>query len=165
MAAASLIHFGVDTCFRLPVLRSAGFEIAECDSLDELPEALASYPDAVVLEEEPDAVTEKAISLTRSRSKASLILFASGTYCSAPAVDLVIPSFTTPELWLHEIREIIERSHQVRAEAKKIKQMSVALVRDSAAARDASRETRERSMREREKMARRLVEMRKRPLD
>jgi hypothetical protein len=164
MATSSLVHFGVDSCFRLPVLRSAGFRISECDVLDELPIALASDPDAIVLEEEPQFLMEQAIALTRLQSTAPLIVFASETLRQAPPVDLVIRPLTTPEMWLWEIESLIARCQQLRAEAREIRQASAALFRSVAATRQASRETREQSVHQREKM-RRLLEMRKRSME
>jgi hypothetical protein len=104
---------------------------------------------------------EQAIATTRFHSVAPLILFASETAKPAPAVDLVIRPSATPDLWLHQIAALILRSHRVREEARQIQWRSAALVRVSVAARQASRETREQTERERHQM-RRLLEMHKR---
>jgi hypothetical protein len=113
---AFLVHFGVDTCFRLQVLRRAGYEIAECDSLEMLPRALASHPDAVVIEDDPAAMTERAIALTRLQSGVPLVLFAAEPCLTKVAVDLIIPAFTTPDQWLEEIRALIARTHEAIAQ-------------------------------------------------
>lgn len=110
MTPPSLVHFGVDTCFRLPVLRSAGFCIVECESIDELLTALTAHPDAVLLEEEQDRLTGQAIAVARSQSDAPVVLFAAEPCLQTCRVDLLIPAFTTPERWLEQIRVLVERT-------------------------------------------------------
>jgi hypothetical protein len=116
MAPPSLVHFGVDTCFRLPVLRSAGFRIVECESINEFSLALTSHPHAVVLEEEPDSAAGQAIAVARSQSDAPVILFAAEPCLHSYRVDLIIPAFTTPERWLEQIWALVERTHPAQQE-------------------------------------------------
>jgi hypothetical protein len=114
--AASVVHFGEDFCFRVSVLKSAGYVVAECDSVDGLSRALTWNPDAVVLEEGPRALIYEAISLTRSRSTASLILFRKNIDRFIPDVfDLVIPSLTEPQQWLNDIAALIARTKHLRS--------------------------------------------------
>lgn len=148
--AANVIHFGEDVCFRLPVLESAGYSVAECHSVELLSAALGQNPEAVLLEEEPKALTEAAAILIRSRSAASLILFRSEVDSfTAGDFDLVIPSLTPPEEWLSEIATLLERSHSIRMESQTLHRESSSLRQDSAAVRKAVSEERARSIRER----------------
>jgi hypothetical protein len=152
--ATSFIHFGEDICFRLPVLKSAGYSVAECHSFEVLSAALGQNPEAVLLEEQPRALTEAAAILTRSRSAASLILFRSEVDgFTAGDFDLVIPSLTPPEEWLSEIAELLQRSRIIRAESQAILKASSSLREDSAAVRKAVSEERARSIRERSRSA------------
>lgn len=154
-----LVHFGVDTCFRLPVLRRAGFEIAECDSLEMLSRALALHPDAVVMEEDPAAITERVIALTRSQSGVPLILFAAEPRLTKAAVDLIIPAFTTPDLWLEEIRVLITRTRaMVQTEA--IESKPAAWPSGSAVI-EISREEAERSAQEKKAPGSQRIEIRR----
>lgn len=126
MACSTLIYFGRDLCYRMPVMRNAGYEIAECVQLPELSAALSLHPDAVLLTGEAHIPLEQVIGVTRAASQAPLILFMSEIAPPGP-VDLVIPVFTLPEQWLHDIGAVIERFHQVQTgnwSGKKTGQMS-----------------------------------------
>src|SRR5947207_11384797 len=116
--AARVIHFGVDDCYRLSVLRRAGYDIDDCDNLNQLQAALESRADAdaVMVNDSTGAVPEFAISLARSRSSAPIILFpnSSRTYGSEE-VDLIVPCFTPPEEWLLKLANLIVRSRTLRA--------------------------------------------------
>jgi hypothetical protein len=148
--ATSVIHFGEDICFRLPVLESAGYSVAECHSIELLSAALRHNPEAVLLEEEPQSLIEAAAFLTRSRSAASLILFHSEVDSfTAGDFDLVIPSLTPPEEWLSEIADLLQQSRTIRAESQTLLKASSSLRQDSAAVRKAVSEERARSIRER----------------
>lgn len=81
--ACRIIHFGPDHAHRLMVLRSAGYAIDDCDSLDGLERAFEIEPGAdAVAVTETDArldgqAPEQVISLVRASSRAPLILFQS----------------------------------------------------------------------------------------
>lgn len=152
--ATSFIHFGEDLCFRLPVLESAGYSVAECHSIELLSAALGQNPEAVLLGEEPKVLAEAAAILTRSRSAASLILFRSEVDSfTAGDFDLIIPSLTSPEEWLSEIADLLQRSRTIRAESQTLLRASSSLREDSAAVRKAVTEERARSIRERSRAA------------
>jgi hypothetical protein len=148
--ATSVVHFGEDICFRLQVLESAGYSVAECHSIELLSSALRQNPEAVLLEEEPQSLIEAAAFLTRSCSAASLVLFRSEVDSfTAGDFDLVVPSLTPPEEWLSEIADLLQRSRAVRAESQTLHKASLFLRQDSAAVRKAVCEERARSIRER----------------
>jgi len=53
--AANIIHLGVDLATRVPVLKSAGFQVDICSSIDSLIETLEREEvDAVVAPQNPD---------------------------------------------------------------------------------------------------------------
>jgi hypothetical protein len=150
--AASIVHFGKDFCFRLSVLKIAGYAVAKCDSMEGLSTALSRNPDAVVLEEEPQTLIYKSISLIRSCSTASLILFRKDIDSFIPdQFDLIIPSLTEPQQWLSDIAALIERRRNICAQSQMIPQKSANLRQDSAAVRKSVREEREWSIPERSK--------------
>lgn len=150
--ATNLIHFGEDICFRLPVLQSAGYAVADCHSVEMLSAALSKGPEAVLLEEEPKLLVQAAAFLTRSRSTASLILFRSEVDSfTAGDFDLIIPSLTPPDEWLTEIVTLLERSRTIRMESQTLLKASSLLRQDSAALRKVVSEERARSIRERSK--------------
>lgn len=117
MTSGSLIHFGVDQCFRMRVLQGAGFSVADCESLEALSAELLERPDALVVEEEPNEQVDKAISLSRSFPAVPLILFRPLMETAPCSADLTIRSFTPPELWLHEIKDLIVRNHVLVAQS------------------------------------------------
>lgn len=142
--AATIVHFGQDTCFRLPVLRSAGYAVEECESLDRLSGLLAGNADAVMLEEEWQLYTPEAVALTRAYSSAPVVLFRNEPN---PVVfdgfDLVIPPLTAPEDWLRQIADLLEHSHAVQTAASELARSSATLRQESASVRDESRRLRE----------------------
>lgn len=145
MASGTVLHFGLDQCFRLRVLESAGFAVEDCPSLDDLSAELLREPDAIVLEEEPEGQVIKAIALSRSYPDIPLVLFRSLDPVSegpASSADLTIPSFTAPELWLREIEDMVERSRMLAAQSRRIRAESAALIQKCAAARRSSQRNR-----------------------
>jgi hypothetical protein len=148
--SVSVVHFGEDMWYRLPVLRSAGYNVEQCDSLENFSTFLAWGPEMVILEEEPQVPLRKAISFARARSNASLVLFRHEL--ATPLVeecDLVIPSLTAPEEWLVEIATLLEQSRIIRADSQALAQKSASLRKDAAAVREMTREIRARSVRQR----------------
>jgi hypothetical protein len=142
MASATLVHFGFDQCFRVRVLESAGFQVADCDSLDALSLQLMQEPKALLLEDEPVPQIDCAISLSKSYPELPVVYFR--CLPDIPVTrskDLVIPSFTPPELWLREIRQLVARSQAVLAESRRLRAQSAALARDCAAVHEDSRRT------------------------
>jgi hypothetical protein len=148
--SVSVVHFGEDMWYRLPVLRSVGYNVEQCDSLEHLSTFLAWSPDMVVLEEEPLVALRKAISFTRARSNASVVLFRHEVSTTlVEECDLIIPSLTAPEDWLLELAILLERSRTIRADSQALAQKSASLRKDAAAVREMTREIRARSVRQR----------------
>ena len=134
--AARVIHFGVDQCYRLSVLRRAGYDVDNCGSLIQLCEALDSTgeTDAVMVNDSDGSVPSQAISLARSRTSAPIILFPHSirTYSTAD-FDLVVPCFTPPEEWLLDLANLIVDSRVVRAYSQLLTERAEVLRSESAA--------------------------------
>jgi hypothetical protein len=145
--AATIVHFGEDPCFRVPVLRSAGYTVAACESLDQLAILLSGDAEAIAFEDEPDFPTREAVALARARSSAPVVLFRNVPELLVPdEFDLVIPSLTAPEDWLKKIANLLEHSRAIRAASQTLHQTSASLREDSAAIRAQTRRIRERSI-------------------
>lgn len=136
--AARVIHFGLDDCYRLNVLRRAGYDIADCNNLVELCNALESdtEADAVMVNDSQGSIPLQVISTTRSRTAAPIILFPHSrrTY-NAAKIDLMVAAFTPPEEWLLDLANLIIHFRTVRAMSQLIRGQSERLRRESAAAR------------------------------
>jgi hypothetical protein len=152
---ATVIHFGEDICFRLPVLKYAGYAVEECDSMERFSSLLRWNPDAVLLEEEPLVPVFEASSLARTQSSASLVLFRHAILGGVPHhdFDLIIPPLTTPEEWLTDIAALLERSRVIRTQSEALHRQSAALRQNSAAVRELTREIRDQSLRQRSHIA------------
>jgi hypothetical protein len=106
-----IIHFGRDGCWRMSVLRNAGFEVVGCTSFDALLALLdnaASASAAAVVMADASGCD---LSEVRERSTVPLVLFQS-TLANVPArsFDLVIAPQTHPQIWLRDLGDTIERS-------------------------------------------------------
>ena len=118
-----ILHIGIDDCHRAAVLRSAGYDVEECASLQQLVTALDEMPgaDAVILSESENIVPELVSRLVRGRSAAPAIFFCrSNCRVSTEDFDLVIPPLTPPETWLKQASSLLERLRMVRAQAKSL---------------------------------------------
>lgn len=149
MGSGTLLHYGLDSCFRGRVLESAGFYVEGCVSLDALSAALLRAPDGLVLEEEATGECDEAISISRSFPAVPVILFRCAAAVAPRSADLMIPSFTAPEQWLREIEDLVEHTRVAIAQSKRIQAQSAALIQDSAAVCKSSRRLREISRRQR----------------
>ena len=134
--AARVIHVGVDTCHRLPVLENAGYRIRACASISQLRAALESEVplDAVLISEGDGAAHQDAVALARSCTAAPIVLFReTQRNYSESAFDLVIPLLDPPRAWLPEIAALIAGRQALCADARALQQESASLRRESAA--------------------------------
>lgn len=125
--SVQIVHYGVDDCHRVPVLKFAGYSIADCRSVAQLRAALRSTQEAgaVVITQIDDQASRCAVSITRSTSTVPLVLFPWRTSCNFESeFDLVIPALTPPEQWLCEVAELIDRSLAIRARSQVIRAQS-----------------------------------------
>ncbi len=142
--AARVLHFGWDDCYRIQVLRQAGYTVAEADSLEMLDLDLQRDPpvDAVILSDDDGNSMELAARVVRRRSAAPIILFRrSQRPLDERNFDLVFLSFVPPQIWLAETAALIARSREVRSH-------SALLVAQSRAACEQAQPPLERSPRE-----------------
>ena len=150
--AANIVHFGIDNCCRLLVLRSAGYTVDDCPSVARLSLIFEQRDgaDAVILSDGKRDETREAIEISRSCSSVPIILFESSDNDSDKSVfDLVIPLLSSPGEWLQRIAATIEQSRTLLAQSKLVREQSSLLLSDSAALRQKSALERERAKRER----------------
>lgn len=113
---AKVVHYGFDSCHRIPLLSSAGFEVAGCDSASGIRRLLMAAPyDAVLFAEFPSA---PLLRITRSFSTAPLIWFPADPLAIADdRFDLVIPPLTPPREWIASIRKLLTETRRIHAES------------------------------------------------
>jgi hypothetical protein len=128
--AARVIHFGLDDCYRVPVLLSAGFVVKEAASLGELsvdlhgPEPL----DAVLVCEDPGNLAEQAAEMVRRVMPAPVILFRRSQRCiDERKFDRVYTCTTPPAVWLSETAALIRKGYRLQAEAARLLTESAAV--------------------------------------
>lgn len=146
--AARVIHFGIDACYRVSVLRRAGYEIEKCNNLDEICGALDSNDetDAVMVNDSDGSLPSDALFLMRTRTTAPIILFPnSARSYRAEEIDLVVPAFTPPEEWLLDLATLIVHTRALRAYSYSLQEQSQLPPRESLAARVRSIRERERA--------------------
>jgi hypothetical protein len=152
--AARVIHFGTDYCHRSMVLRNAGFAVDECISLVQLRSALIaeSRADVVCLSDGEPTHQEAAVALARSHCSAPLVFFQGAEHSAdQPAVDLVVPNLTPPDVWLNEVKELIAQSVALQQQTRSLLRKSGQIRMSARDAVRKSREERDRSHRERER--------------
>ena len=92
--AALDIHFGVDDCYRLRVLRRAGYATRSAAVSSSFENVLDSEgdADAVMVNDSKGFVPLQVISVVRSRTSAPIILFPeTGRTYETDEIDLVVP--------------------------------------------------------------------------
>ena len=145
--AAQVIHFGGDDCHRVQVLRWAGFDVHESDSLESLREYLrGGAVDAIILAED-SRHADQAAAFIRRHTSAPLILFRRHQFeIDERNFDRVYQWLVPPAVWLTETAELIAQSQALR-------KASAALRLESQALRAKVRKERRRSKRELERNA------------
>lgn len=112
-----LIHFGLDDCYRVPVLKEAGFLVEECASARRLGSALIDFPEAeaIAISESDEIEANEAMAvLLHSGSTAPLILFQGWNRClDSSGFNLVVPPLTEPRTWLKDVHSLIKRSPRI----------------------------------------------------
>lgn len=96
---------------RTSVLRSAGFDVVPCSTIESLLTVLRaeSAVDAVIFGRGDAAVVDRALELARANTGAPLIQFQS-RLTAEPMFDLLIAPQTPPQTWLRAISDLILRS-------------------------------------------------------
>ena len=97
--AARVLHFGTDDCNRLLVLRSVGYSVDLCPTVEEFHSLMQKRTgaDAILVAGVPVRERRQVVTLTRERSHAPLVLFnTSYDYADEGKFDLVIPPSHAP---------------------------------------------------------------------
>lgn len=138
MAAARLIHFGEDECYRTPIMRGAGYNVEQCESIPDLQQALKSpeTTDLICISESYHRPREDALAISRALSKAPVVLFRSTMHrYIADRFDLEIDTLAEPEVWLLQLDGLIEESRKNGDPSRQTTTASQKLREESAAAR------------------------------
>ena len=125
--AARVIHFGIDDCYRLNVLKRAGYEIAECSDTEAFYAALKLDVDAaaVIVNDCEGDLPAEAIAFARSQSSIPIILFPNPKRSyDGMEFDLAVPTHTPAEEWLLELANLIVKNRAVRACSQMLQQQS-----------------------------------------
>jgi hypothetical protein len=139
--AARVIHFGCDECYRIPVLKSAGYVVYEPQTLDELSiDLLQNGPvDAVIISEDDRKITERAMVVAREHSTAPLVLFRrSSADLNEILCDRVFSPGVRPEEWLPVTAELIAQCRQAREHSAGLREQSQQLRFDAKSVREQS---------------------------
>src|ERR1700722_6020428 len=96
--ATHILHIGTDDCHRAAVLQSAGYDVEEYVSMQQLAAALDEAPgaDAVILSESESLAPEVVVRLVRGCSAAPTIYFSQSNrrVVNPEYFDLVVPPLT-----------------------------------------------------------------------
>jgi hypothetical protein len=115
---AQVLHFGDDRSHRLQVLRSEGYAVDSCVSLQQMISRLRKGQDAdlVCISEEPWCTAEGAVAVARAFSRAPVILFRANNHSYVQrSWDLEVPPVTPPEVWLREVAELLRSCTNIEA--------------------------------------------------
>jgi hypothetical protein len=122
---AQVVHFGDDRSHRLQVLRSEGYAVESCVSLQQMISRLRTGQDVglVCISEEPWCTAEGAVAVARAFSRAPVILFRANNHSYVRRTgDLEVPPLTPPDVWLREVAELLRSGTNI--EAAKLSQAS-----------------------------------------
>jgi hypothetical protein len=110
MRAVRVLHFGDDTSHRIQVLRSKGYVVDSCATLQQMMSRLRTGqdPDVLCITEEPWCTAEGPVAVARAFSRAPLVLFRSNfrSYTQR-GWDLEVAPLISPEVWLEELTELL----------------------------------------------------------
>ena len=113
-----VIHFGVDDCHRIQVLRQAGFEVAATLSTDVLAMVLAKAGRiaAVVVSEDYGDTSDAIAEMVRPHTKAPIILFRrTQRVLDEKKFDRVYHWLTPPGVWVPRVAKLIARGRETSA--------------------------------------------------
>jgi hypothetical protein len=125
---ALVVHFGHDVCYRIHVLRSAGYAVRQSTTLVTLTRDLQGEQqiDAVLISENDPVIATAAAELVRRHSCVPLILFRrSEGVLDEMKFDRVYRSLVWPPFWLTEIQLSIKQCQQARKNSERLLQESV----------------------------------------
>ncbi|HKR30597.1 MAG TPA: hypothetical protein VJT08_08970 [Terriglobales bacterium] len=117
--SGTIIHFGADTHNRIPILKTAGYDVPSCDSLQQFESILkTAHPDAVLLTA-MDGNARSLVSAIHECSAAPVIAFDTDITEQPVGLgfDLVIEPVTNPAIWLESLRHLIQDTRQSCADS------------------------------------------------
>lgn len=115
-----IVHVGEDICYRVSVLRRAGFKVDVCISADQLSDNLfnRTKADAILITDPGREVSEKTLRRIRGCSSAPIVLFQSSSRDYPNAwFDLVIPVLSRPVEWLRDVAKVTEPTECASSQA------------------------------------------------
>lgn len=118
---AKIVHFGIDSRYRLRDLRDAGYVVESCYDLSELRLVLFvnRHLDAIVFDASEREAPRSAIELARSQCPGALVLFQGWkAQADESEFDLIIPPLTPVSAWLDDLDSLIRRTRVARPEAR-----------------------------------------------
>jgi hypothetical protein len=116
MTALRVVHAGYSAFYRAKVLRSAGYAVQECETIEELAAWFREghQADLVCISEEPRCAAEGMIALARAYSIAAVVLFRATDHPRLQrGVDLDYPPLTPPEEWLKDLARFFAKAPSV----------------------------------------------------
>ncbi len=124
-----IVHFGVDDCWRVAVLRHAGHAVETCGtSMESLTARLQTSPDAVVFTEDGEPCGDDYFRFSRSLSVSPIVLFEGLRRCiPSNLADLPIPVGTNVAVWLPAINALIEETRRLRGQTRDMREKSALL--------------------------------------
>lgn len=131
--AARVIHFGFDDCYRVKVLRSAGYEVKESHSLVDLRTDLQRDDGiaAVFVSSDDEGTAEEAATI--ARNSAPVIVFRREMQpLDESKFDCIFERTIPPADWLSATAEVIANSRGIREASEKLR-IETKWLRDDAA--------------------------------
>lgn len=157
--AGTILHFGRDTCSRIPVLKGAGYAVTDCRSVIQLRFILetGTSADAVALTGRFFEISEEDHPLSRFECPVPLILFEEKDEPRPKAdFDLVVPIGASAVQWLDDVEDLIARSRAIRIRTARLRARSAILTRQ---AREAVELTQREFARSRQELAKDIPEI------
>lgn len=147
--AANVLYFGPDEWNRVQVLESAGYAVHQCLKVSDLESALRQPPQpaVVVMNSFGRANFKPAIEIIHAEAAATPVIVFPGPGETGfeKSVDLVVPPLTSPDEWLKEMAELLDRSRGLLEDAMSLQEQSATLTQQVAEAKAQSAETRAQS--------------------
>jgi FixJ family two-component response regulator len=108
-SASNILHFGINDRYRIMVLRSVGYLVQACSSLEELLQFSESgtHTDLICVSEDAELPPLEALVIAKEKCNALVVLFRSTNQAYSFHFDLEIENLTPPAVWLSDIRRIL----------------------------------------------------------
>jgi hypothetical protein len=111
---------------RIPVLEHAGLRVCRSGCTEQEFRRVLEETDplgAVILSNDEQLLQSGVISTARALCTAPLIYFRDPVcFCDASDVDLIVPTLTSPSMWLPNVLEAIEVSRRIRESSRQLRE-------------------------------------------